>query len=128
MAPSPAHRGVESNNHRPYRVRQLIQFGGHRAAFSLAHAHAHRLVLRVKLCLDCRLELYKVLAKNLIEFDSWICRIYGRIRASVSELESADAAHWMSFRRYTRGVAYSTKRATIAGGSGIHPAVAHYGI
>ena len=45
MAPSPAHRGVESNNHRPYRVRQLIQFGGHRAAFSLAHAHAHRLVL-----------------------------------------------------------------------------------
>ena len=58
MAPSPAHRGVESNNHRPYRVRQLIQFGGHRAAFSLAHAHAHRLVLRVKLCLDCRLELY----------------------------------------------------------------------
>ena len=38
MAPSPAHRGVESNNHRPYRVRQLIQFGGHRAAFSLAHA------------------------------------------------------------------------------------------
>ena len=47
------HHGVESN-HRAYRERQLILVGSHRAAFSLAHAHAHRLVLRVKLCLDCR--------------------------------------------------------------------------
>ena len=33
------HHGGSLDNHRAYRVRQLILVGAHRAAFSLAHAH-----------------------------------------------------------------------------------------